>query len=182
MKLKTITFGLENCDYITIDGKYIGNFLVGDITTSIRRIACNAIGKMDVCNKFIIEIHKDANSPHRPFEQLDSKENVFDRLVKYNDITSISFDLINTYYEENQSLTVEHYDYYVSWIGDSDENNESQKSYISDEGNLYIVISEKQKIEDFFDYDEINDTDIIDLHFDMLDVGDEYGDTKRYDI
>ena len=43
MKLKNITLVFENCDSITIDGKYVGEFIVDDIHTSIERIACNAI-------------------------------------------------------------------------------------------------------------------------------------------
>lgn len=35
MKLKKITLVFENCDAVTIDGKYIGYFLVDDICTSM---------------------------------------------------------------------------------------------------------------------------------------------------
>ena len=61
MKLKYITFTLENCDQITIDGKYIGDFYVGDIKSEIKRIACNSIMKMNITKEFAIEIHKNAN-------------------------------------------------------------------------------------------------------------------------
>ena len=43
MKLKNIVFNFENCDSITIKGKYIGDFLVDDIKTNFKRIASNAI-------------------------------------------------------------------------------------------------------------------------------------------
>ena len=54
MKLKNITFIFENCDSITIDGKYIGYFLVDDMHTSIERIACNVIERMDTADTFAI--------------------------------------------------------------------------------------------------------------------------------
>lgn len=47
MKLKNITLVFENCDSITIDGKYVGEFIVDDIHISIERIACNAIERID---------------------------------------------------------------------------------------------------------------------------------------
>lgn len=61
MKLKYIEFVFENCDSIKIEGKYIGDFLVDNLETSIKRIACNSIDKIDVANTIAIEIHKDAN-------------------------------------------------------------------------------------------------------------------------
>ena len=174
MKLKEITFVLENCDHITIDGKYIGDFLVEDIRTSISRIACNAIDKMDVIHTFAIEIHKDANKERYPFGFKEDKELTFDRLVSYDDITSIDFKLIEDYVEEGQEPTMEHYHYYIYWTGEDDYTNESQKSYISNVGNLYIVIADGKNIEDFFDKEVIDDEEEVDFHCSMYDIGDEY--------
>ena len=95
MRLKNITFVFENCDTITIDGKYIGDFLVADLKTEIRRIACNAIERMDIAGTIAIEIHKDANKEYYQFGQNQYekfKTKVFDRLAD-NDITSIEFEL-----------------------------------------------------------------------------------------
>ena len=69
MKLTYIEFVFENCDSIKIEGKYIGDFLVDNLTTSIKRIACNSIEKMDVANTVAIEIHKDANKERYSFGQ-----------------------------------------------------------------------------------------------------------------
>ena len=81
MKIKEITFTFENCDQITIEGKYIGEFLVADIHTSIERIACNAIEKIDRADVISIEIHSDANKERYPFDQPQlQKETVFERL------------------------------------------------------------------------------------------------------
>ena len=46
MKLTDVTFIFENCDYITINGCYIGDFVIDDIKTSIERIASNCIEEM----------------------------------------------------------------------------------------------------------------------------------------
>ena len=183
MKLKNITLVFENCDSITIDGKYVGEFIVDDIHTSIKRIACNAIERIDSVDTFAIEIHKDANKERFQFDQTDYKDfkqMTFDRLSAYNDITSIQINLIENYVEEEQVPRQEHYDYYVKWTGKSDDINESQINYLSDCGNFYIVIAENKKIEDFFDLEEINDEEYMDFHFSMCDVGDEYGNADRY--
>lgn len=183
MKLKSITFNLENCDYITIDGKYIGYFLVEDIRTSIGRVATNAIMKMNTAYTFVIEIHKDANKERYAFGQIDCeslKDMPFDRLKAYDDITSIEFELEEQYVNEGEMPHVEHYDYYVNWTGDNDYINESQTSYISNDGNLYIVVAEGKTIEDFFDLEEINDSEFMDFYFDMNNVGDKYSNPNRY--
>ena len=180
MILKRITFVLENCDCITIDGKYIGDFLVEDIRTSIQRIACNAINKMDVAHTFAIEIHKDANKVRHLFGCEEDKELTFDRFTSYNDITQIELELTNDYVEEGQEPIVEHYHYYIHWVGDDDYVNEAQKSYISNVGNLYIVVADGKNIEDFFYKEQIDNHDHMDFVCSMYDIGDKYSE-RTYD-
>lgn len=184
MKLKNITFVLENCDSITIDGKYIGDFYVGDIKREIKRIASNAICEMNITNNFMIEIHKDANVKRCDFFDVFSftdKENshmTFDRFLECNDITSIDFVL------EEESNDFDYpckaYSYYVNWVGDSDYVNEAQKTYLSKAGHLYIVISKEEYVSDFFDLEEINDEDEMAFKFSMYDVGDENQISREY--
>ena len=169
MKLKEITFVLENCECITIDGKYIGDFLVEDIRTSIQRIACNAIDKMDIAYTFAIEIHKDANKLHNEFD----RKPIFDRLTSRNDISIIQFKLFEDYVENGQEPIVEHYDYYVHWTGENDQENNSQKSYISNAGNLYIVVADGKGIEDFYDKETIDNEEHMDFIFFICNVGDK---------
>ena len=183
MKLKYIEFVFENCDSIKIEGKYIGDFLVDNLETSIKRIACNSIDKIDVANTIAIEIHKDANKERYQFDQdhiENFKQMTFDRFKEYGDITSIQFELEEDYVEEGQVPCREYYDYYVDWTGDSEYTNEAQKTYLSKEGNLYIVIADGADIEEFFDLEEIEDGDYMDFHFSMCDVGDEYSNSDRY--
>mgnify|MGYP003417842844 CR=1 FL=1 len=170
MKLNNVTFTFENCDRITIDGKYIGDFLVEEIKTSIQRVACNAIMKFDTAHVIAIEIHKDANKRRSSFDFWgcnDDKHMIFDRISKWDDITHIDFTLENSDESEND------YSYTVNWVGDSDMNNEAQHSLVSKNGNLYIVISEGKNIEDYFEFEMINDSEYMDFKFEMYDVGEK---------
>lgn len=157
--------------------------MVDDLKTSIKRIASNSIEKMDSANIVAIEIHKDANKERYAFGQNhieDFKEMTFDRFKKYGDITSIQFELEEDYVKERGEPRREYYDYYITWFGDSEYENEAQKIYLSKSGNLYIVIADKKNIEDFFCLEDIEDEEYMDFHFDMLDVGDRYSNPDRY--
>lgn len=168
-KLKNITFVFENCDYITIDGKYVGDFLVDDIHHQIARLACNHIGRMDIADTFVIEIHKDANIERYELDQthIESfKHMTFDRF-KGNDITNIEFELEENYSEERLVPYKESYNYYVCWNADDEYENSYQSTYESDEGNFYIVISKDKTIEDFFDLKAINDKEYMDFVYEM---------------
>ena len=61
MRLKEIELQFENCEYVTINGKYVGEFLVDDIKKSFSRLGCNSIDEIDECAKFMIEFSDDAN-------------------------------------------------------------------------------------------------------------------------
>lgn len=175
MKLKNITFTFENCDMITIDGKYIGDFLVDEINTSFQRVACNAIIKLNIAKVFMIEIHKDANKKRCAFGCEEWEQMTFDRFLEYNDITIIEFTL------DDGDGNCTDYNYYVNWVGDDNMENDAQHSSVSNNGNLYIVISEDKNIEDYFDAEMINDSDYMDFKFVMYDVGDEnYIDDNDY--
>lgn len=176
MKLKNITLCFENCDYITIDGKYIGDLMVDDLRSCFRKIGSNGISKIETANTFAIEIHKEANKERYEFEQMDIedfRQMTFDRLMEYKNITSIKFEMEEQYVKEGQVPKVDSYDYWVNWVGDSDNFNEAQTNYISKEGNLYIVIAEGKGIEDFFDMEEINDSDSMNFHFKLCNIDNE---------
>lgn len=177
MKIKEITLFLENCDSITFDGKYIGDFNIEDIRTSISRIACNAVEKIDTAHHLSIEIHKDANIPYYEFEQdqyEDFKKLPFDRLTCFNDITQIGIILTESYPEDNINPKEEKYYYHINWSGDSDYDNSSQKSYISTLGHLYIVIDDElnqnKTFNDYFLPEIIDDEQYMSFHMHMFDI------------
>jgi hypothetical protein len=176
MLIRKLELVLENCEVVTIDGKYIGQFFAGEIKKSISRMGCNHIGIMDICYEFGVEIHKDANKKYAPFGDEKWETLAFDRLTQYNDITSVTIHLYDQYNEETRDDTskdtVEHY--YVHWEGDSDYENDVQHSKIANTGWFYMVIGKDLNLEDVFPSEEVDDEEYADFHASMLDIGDKY--------
>lgn len=162
MILKQITFHFENCECITINGKYIGEFLVDEISNTVSKITTNSVREINVTKLFKIEIHKDANIEYCKFSNKDYKSTVFERFEECGDITNISFEL-----GDKDGPMCIYYEYYLDWVGDSHEVNEAQKTYRSDLGNLYIVVSKEKDICDVFNMDYINDENAIKYNFDL---------------
>ena len=170
-KLTELTFILENCDRITVEGSLVGDFVVSDITTSIERIASNSIEEIKTAHTIAIELSKDANVERYQFGQShieDFKEMTFDRIVEYGDITAIVFTLYNEFTEESKS-----YHYYVDWCGDSDYVNDAQSCYISKIGNLYVVINKEHDINQFFDKKLIDDEECMKFKFDGYSINED---------
>ena len=163
MKLNQITFYLENCDHIVIDGKYVGDFLVDQIESSVRRTACNSIDRIDTAKCFVIEIHKDANKPHHEFGESDFETSVFDRLQRHHDICQIDFILDDGY--DCRFTSYESYSYYLDWTGDSQYVNSAQSVYVSDLGHMYIVVKKDCSIDDYFIKEQINMPYYTENHF-----------------
>ena len=171
MRLRYIELTLENCEVVTIDGKYIGDYLVDDISTSISRLACNWVGKVDWAGLVAIEIHKDAGEEYYFLD--GRKGNKFSRLTTWNDITHIDICLEEDVGDD--SATSQTYSYAIDWDDSNDGENKNQESYISDLGNLYIYINSKKSannkgIFDFFDKEAINDKDYSHFRFLMFGI------------
>lgn len=176
MLIRKLELVLENCEVVKVDGKYIGNFYAGDIKKEIARMACNHIDMMEICHSFYVEIHKDANKRYESFGDKDWKTLAFDRLTKYNDITSVIIHLYDQYDEdarEDESKDTV-YNYLIHWVGDDDCENPAQKSKIAKTGWLYLVIGENVKMEETFPDEEVDDEEYADFHASMLDIGDKY--------
>lgn len=166
MVLEKVEFVFENCERITIEGKYISDFYLGDIYTEFARIACNSIEKLDMVKTVAIGIHKGAeDKEYAPFGEKDWKKSNFQRFLQYNDITHICF-----------IMDGEKYSYSVEWNEDDawDQENSRQTCYLSRLGHLYIVVSDNPE-EDlktkYFPYEDINSKEYIDFHMDICDVG-----------
>ena len=80
MDIKQITFGLENCDAITIDGKDISRLKIDNICRSIRKV-----GSVYVSNNYL---HVSYYGSHEICQQL---KNMFELKNKVYDKKSISF-------------------------------------------------------------------------------------------
>lgn len=176
MLIRKIELGLENCDVITIDGKYIGAFYAGDIRKQIARMACNYVDIAEICHEFYLEVHKDANKKHFELGCEEFETTVFERLQMHNDICSITVYLYdecnNETCDDESKDTVYHY--LLSWGGDSDYVNAYQYSKVSKEGWLYIVVGEKMDINEVFPNEECDDEEMMDSYAAMLDIGDKY--------
>ena len=186
MRIKEVTFTTENCESITIPGKYIGEFHVGEIKKVIQRVAANAILDMDVCDEFFIEIHADANKPHTPFGFLhEDAEPAFDRLLRWYDITVVEFTLVgdDEYFDvpqdlrESRDTEEKSYSYYVMWKnGRSEEDNAAQRTFYSENtGWLYIAVGNDEFLANALSEDSIRDykdPDYADLNAEMCEIGD----------
>lgn len=181
MTLKQVSFTLENCEHISIPGYYIGDICVEGITTSISRVAANAVMKMETCHEFAVEIHCDANrAPYTVFgyqpEEKSPIQTIFDRLTYFRDITQISIVLTdNEYYEENFDEHTETYEYFLNWKGSSEYENSAQSAKVSNRGDLYIVVSSKgDTVEQYFSTElEPDSAEDVDFKFKMYEVGDD---------
>ncbi len=141
MKIKKLTFILENCEVIEIDGKYVGDIGIKKIEERLRRIGIDKIMAEKICSEFYVEIHKDANQPFRPFN-VGEPVMPFARLDDDADICTIEIEC------ENNGVIIT-YKYVVKWTGKSNYYNELQDSFIGLNGNLYLKIG-KKKIEKYF--------------------------------
>ncbi len=163
-EIKKIEIVLENCEVITIEGKYIGNFGCTDISYSIERFGCNCIDELKTCKDFYISIYRDSalnTEFNTTFGELNETRNPLKRILDYPDITSIYIYLTK---DENNPK-----EFYVTW-GDGEYDNEYQKSYMNKFGDLFIVVSEKLKLEDVFDMKRIEDEKYMDYIWGMYGV------------
>ena len=159
-KLISVTFFFENCEMFSIDGRYFGNFYVGDISTSYQRVAVNSIQEMNTANTIVMEIFSEGNGTYSCWGKWDTK---FHRIMTYDDITEIAFEIEEPI--DNKTAKTIKKSYYVNWKSDdwNNENNRNQLTQKSSLGNLYIVISsspQKTWDEMFEEYD-INDRELI---------------------
>ena len=137
-KIKAIEFGFENCECITIDSKYIGDFSMEGFETKIMGAGVCTIREYTTCEKINLVIYKDANIT---VESYGDKYKVFDRILSWNDITSICLK-----YEDDIEREI-----YVPWYEENNPyNNKAQSSFMSDE-HLYLTINKDcQSVHDVY--------------------------------
>lgn len=141
-EVKSIELVLENCEMIEIKREHIGSFNLSNIRRSISRIAANSICDSLSAEDAFIQISSKANTINSySFTWDDNKILPFDRLTQHKDITAIEI-----HYEDGSNEYI-----YVNWGGKSDYTNLYQTSKINQHtGDLYIAISEKYKVDDYF--------------------------------
>ena len=135
-KIKAIEFVFENLECLTVDSKYIGDFLMEGFETKIMGAGVCTIREYTTCEKIDLVIYKDGNIT---VESYGDKYKVFDRILNWNDITSICLK-----YEDDIEREI-----YVHWDGDN-YNNKAQSSFMSDE-HLYLTINKDcQNVHDIY--------------------------------
>lgn len=173
-EIKDLYFKLENCEQIHIPKNAIGNLHIGGIKEEINRIACNSISKYSIADEFAIEIYRDKSINYTTegmflFDEDAQKKSamdfVFDRLTGHQDITQIGIVFEGGSYEEYE---VNYEEKTEGFLG---SENINEKVYISEIGNLYIVIEDGKTIEDYFQLAEINDKNYVEYLKDLRDIG-----------
>ena len=137
-KIKAIEFVFENLECLTVDSKYIGDFSMEGFETKIMGAGGCTIREYTTCEKIDLVIYKDANIT---VESYGDKYKVFDRILSWNDITSICLK-----YEDDIEQEI-----YVPWDNENDYyDNKAQSSFISDE-HLYLTINKDcQNVHDIY--------------------------------
>ena len=139
--IEAIEFVFENCECITVDSKYIGDLLIEGFKTNVRKLGVNAIREYTSCERIDLIIYKDGNTIS---ESYGDKYSVFDRILNWNDITSIYLK-----YEDDTEQEI-----FVPWDDENDcysnVNNKAQSSFVSDE-HLYLTINKDcQSVHDVY--------------------------------
>ena len=139
--IKAIEFVFENCECVTIEAPYIGDVLIEGIETNIRRVAVNSICESTSCKRFEVVISKEANIE---IESYGEKIRKLSRINDWDDVTSIFLK-----YEDGSEKEI-----LVPWLGESDNENEAQSSFMDKYGNLYLTINEEcQNVLDIYTND-----------------------------
>lgn len=143
---------------MNIPGKYFSDFYIDNINTYFKRIAANAIEKIDEAGTIVLSIHKDADKEYHSFGLSTHKTTKFDRILAYNDITFVRF-----------FLDGKEYSYRIKWDDDMMSENLNQTSRKSRFGHLYLVISDNAltHMKEYFPEEMINDED---YEFDQMDL------------
>ena len=137
-KIKAIELGFKKCECLTVDSKYIGDFSMEGFETKIMGAGVCTIREYTTCEKINLVIYKDANIT---VESYGDKYKVFDRILSWNDITSICLK-----YEDDIEREI-----YVPWDEENNNyNNKAQSSFMSDE-HLYLTINKDcQSVHDIY--------------------------------
>lgn len=132
----------ENTESVKIPIKNIGQMKMSGIKEGISSNA-RSIETYKYADYLYLEIDKKGNIPFKNL--LGEEELTFDRLLQCNDICIIDIEI-----EGKKEEILLPYD------GPIDEINSLQKTYLSKNGNLYIVIDKEKQVFDIFEEKAIN--------------------------
>lgn len=150
-RVESIEIEFSNCEHAVIPIEYILAFHIGKIRTEITKAAINTVLREDIAEEVFLEIFSEIDDiGYHPFGDKSVKKSILRRIEMCGDITGINVNYINGD-EEN---------YLVPYITDNSEGegpNRLQKVYLSDLGNLYLLIGKDMNLEDYVEMERIND-------------------------
>lgn len=156
-QVKQIILGFENCEDIWFESNEIASIDIEGIKSSINRVTINSIEELTSCESCSIVLLPKADTEYMTFCDERSEYSKFERILRFDDITSVT-----AVYENGDGLEI-----YVPWKENAEaqcgaafpnETNVNQYSYLSKNGALYIYIDENGKrLDDVFDLNTIDD-------------------------
>ena len=150
--VKKIVIGFENVETMVFPADAVGHIYVDGLHTGIAGLVCESVGRYHHCDALALEIFSEGNTAYEPFGVTEPGVRKFDRLLKYHDVVDISI-----FYDDGTEDDV-----YVQYEeGERADENILQKTWVSDLGNLYIVIGEDVNLANFFDIQECNNAEIV---------------------
>lgn len=153
--IESIELIYENCEAVTIPRKYILDIIFIDFKRSFRRVAVNAIRKLESYSHVILEIDGKCEAELCNQEFFGNESSMMDFLSQRRDITSINVIYVEGHTDKNFSFR-------VNWDDDY-SNNRNQENLRNDFDDVAIVITPgdddgfsstvKEFTEGFFDED-----------------------------
>lgn len=138
-QIRSIAFRFENIEGVVIPAQYIGEFHVSKIRT---------VKKSDGSDHFAVDeiFFEVLNDINESDIVSDDGEKALKRIEKFDDIIGFSIE-----YEDGEEI-----DYSVYWEGGYESNN-CQTSYLSEKGNLYVLIGKDLRLEEFVSAEILQD-------------------------
>lgn len=151
--VKKIELILENCEVLEFEPKFFYECTIEDIKEKVRRNACNSISKIKSARLIMLAINKEADDINKPFGmELEDPDTIFERLTKYNDITSICITFEDGIEER----------YFVDYDEGDKKGvlgapNINQDSFINEYGHLFLTICADKKLKDLFNENDLKE-------------------------
>ena len=130
--IKKIELIFENCEHMDVTNA-VGDFYIGEVTKEVCRVASNAISTVNSANLINFQIYGNGEIKGYLFDNIKP----IDRLLEYNDITSIELT-----YTDNTKES-----FYPSYDGEELNDNQTMKMY---KGDVFIVISPDKTVDDIY--------------------------------
>lgn len=131
--LKSIEFIFENVESIVFDGKECKNIKIDEITESYDSFA-NSFRKRKKCKYFKALLNSKLDVEYLDKRLLDPKTtSPFKRMTEHKDIV-----VVMLYFNDGSGEGIE-----IDWCEGSEDVNKYQITYVNEDGDLYIEISEE---------------------------------------